>query len=201
MNRIMKKTQTGIARQRALGSRFSRGVFALVAIAGFMLATTGANACPNLSGSGYSGPIKLPILAQAGHEQSDSVYSDSIVGLWQVVYTPVASSTPITVSFKEWHSDGTEFENIWLAPVGGDICFGAWKTIAPRTVHTHHIGWIFATPGATATNYFIQDETDTVSRDGKTYTGTYKMQVYSLAGVKEGPETDGTIAATRITAD
>ena len=201
MNRIMKKTQTGIARQRALGSRFSRGVFALVAIAGFMLATTVANACPNLSGSGYSGPIKLPILAQAGNEQSDSVYSDSIVGLWQVVYTPVASSTPITVSFKEWHSDGTEFENIWLAPVGGDICFGAWKTIAPRTVHTHHIGWIFATPGATATNYFIQDETDTVSRDGKTYTGNYKMQVYSLAGVKEGPETDGTIAATRITAD
>ena len=201
MNRMIKKTQTGIARQTALGSRFSRGVFALVAIAGFLLATTGANACPNLSGSGYNGPIKLPILAQAGTEESERVYSDSIVGLWQVVYTPAASSTPITVSFKEWHSDGTEFENIWLAPVGGDICFGAWKTIAPRTVHTHHVGWIFATPGATATNYFIQEETETVSRDGKTYTGTYKMQVYSLAGAKEGPETDGTIAATRITAD
>ena len=201
MNRIMEKTQTGVARQTALGSRFSRVVFALVAIAVFLFATTGANACPNLSGSGsgYNGPIKLPILAQAGNEQSDSVYSDSIVGLWQVVYTPV-TGTP-TESFKEWHSDGTEFENIWLAPVEGDICFGAWKTIAPRTVHTHHVGWIFATPGATATNYFIQDETDTVSRDGKTYTGTYKMQVYNLAGVKEGPETDGTIAATRITAD
>jgi hypothetical protein len=201
MKRIMKKAQTAVARQTVSGSRFSRGVFALVAIAAFMFATAGANACPNLSGSGSNSPIKLPILAQAGNIQSDSVYSDSIVGLWQVVYTPVVSSTPITVSFKEWHSDGTEFENIWLAPVGGDICFGAWKTIAPRTVHTHHIGWIFATPGATATNYFIQDETDTVSRDGKTYTGTYKMQVYSLAGAKEGPETDGTIAATRITAD
>ena len=200
MNRIMKKAQTAVARQAALGSRFSRGVFALVAIAGFMFATTGANACPNLSGSGYNGPIKLPILARAGNEQSDTVYSDSIVGLWQVVYTPVSGS-PITMSFKEWHSDGTEFENISLAPVGGDICFGAWKTIAPRTVKTHHVGWIFATPGATATNYFIQDETDTVSRDGKTYTGTYKFQAYNLDGVKQGPESDGTIAATRITAD
>jgi hypothetical protein len=166
-----------------------------------MFATTGAKACPNLSGSGSNSSIKLPMLAQAGNEPSGSFYSDSIVGLWKVVYTPVASTAPISVSFKEWHSDGTEFENVWLAPVGGDICFGAWKTIAPRTVHTHHIGWIFATPGATATNYFIQDETDTVSRDGKTYTGTYKFQVYSLEGVKEGPETDGTIAATRITAD
>ena len=200
MNQIMKKTQIGIARQTPLGSWFSRGVFALLAIAGFMFATTGANACPNLSGSGSNSPIKLPMLAQAGNDQSGS-YSDSIVGLWKVVYSPVASTTPITVSFKEWHSDGTEFENIWLAPVGGDICFGAWKTIAPRTVHTHHIGWIFATPGATATNYFIQDETDTVSRDGKTYTGTYKMQVYYLDGSKQGGETDGTIAATRITAD
>ena len=101
MNRIMKKAQTAVARQTALGNRLSRGVFALVAIAGFMFATTGANACPNLSGSGSNSPIKLPMLAQAGNDQSGSFYSDSIVGLWKVVYTPVASTTPITVSFKE----------------------------------------------------------------------------------------------------
>jgi hypothetical protein len=162
MNRIMKKTQTGIARQTALWSRFSRGVFAMVGIAGFMYATTGANAaCTNLMGSGSHSPIKLPMLAQAGNDEADGFYSDSIVGLWHVVYTvlpPGGHPSVQNVSLKEWHSDGTEFENAYLAPDGGNMCFGAWKTIAPRTVHVHHIGWIF-TPGSTpgtATNYFIQ---------------------------------------------
>jgi hypothetical protein len=41
-----------------------------------------------------------------------------------------------------------------------------------------------------------------VSRDGKTYTGTYKFQVYNLDGDPiSGTEANGTIAATRITAD
>jgi hypothetical protein len=47
---------------------------------------------------------------------------------------------------NQWHSDGTEFENAWLPPDTGNICFGVWKEVAPRTVRLHHIGWLF-TPG------------------------------------------------------
>jgi hypothetical protein len=202
MNRIMK-TQTGIARQTAWRSRLSRVVFATLAIAGLMFATAGANAsCANLMGSGSNGPIKLPMLAQAGNDLGGTS-SDSIVGLWHVIYTmlpPGGPPTLMNVSLKEWHSDGTEFENAYLAPGGGNLCLGVWKTVAPRTVQVHHVGWIFTQPG-TATGYFTQDEIDTVSRDGKTYTGTFKFQFFDINDVPQGAEVNGTIAATRITVE
>jgi len=70
-------------------------------------------------------------------------------------------------------------------------------------VRLHHIGWLF-TPGGTpptASGTFTLDETNVVSRDGKTYTGTFTFRTFEITGTPTGIEVTGTIAATRITVD
>jgi hypothetical protein len=83
---------------------------------------------------------------------------------------------------------GTSMEpsskNAWLPPDTGNICFGVWKQIAARTVRLHHIGWMF-TPGSTpptASGTFTLDETNTLSRDGKSYTGTFTFKTFDSTG-------------------
>jgi hypothetical protein len=173
----------------------------LVAIAGLMFGAAGANAaCGLLPGQGSQSPIKLPILAQAEHNIFD-IPNDSIVGLWHVLYT--AGGNKFNETFDTWHSDGTEFEAAYLPVEAGNICYGVWKTVGLRTVRLHHVGWLF-TPGviSTATGTFTLDETNEVSRDGKTYTGTFTFTQYDINGVVQaGTPLTGTIAATRITVE
>src|SRR6202022_2857714 len=87
----------------------------------------------------------VPFLSPQGNESLNRQEDDesnkpaSIVGLWHVLYTatydiifPPGGSYPPTPfpfveSFKTWHGDGTEFENAFLPPSGGNICFGVWK--------------------------------------------------------------------------
>lgn len=193
MNRIYKVR---------LGSRFSRGVLATLAVASLMFCATGARASCVMSGSGSGSTIKLPMLGMAGGGQEDSWQgsNDSIVGLWGVVYT--SGGKVFNQTFDEWHSDGTEFENAFLNPVQGNICFGAWKHTGPRTVKLHHIGWTFTVGNTgTATGVFTLDENNTVSSDGKTYTGTFTFTAFNIQGQQQGQPITGTILATRITAD
>lgn len=144
-----------------------------------MFATASANAaCGITTEIGSRSPIKLPILTQTANDP-DGFFpgsSDSIVGLWHVIYS--TGTTTFNDTFDTWHSDGTEFESAFLPPNTGNACVGVWKTIAPRTVRLHHIGWLF-TPGTTpgtATGSFTLDETNTVSRGGKTYTGSFTFK-------------------------
>ena len=51
---------------------------------------------------------------------------------------------------------------------------------------------------ATANGTFTLDETNTVSYDGKTYTGSFEFKTFDLNG-NLGADVTGTIAATRIT--
>jgi hypothetical protein len=123
------------------------------------------------------------------------------VGLWHVVYT--ADGSTFNETLDQWHSDGTEFENAWLPPDAGNICFGVWKEIGPRTVRLHHIGWLF-TPGSTpptASGTFTLDEKNIVSPDGKTYSGSFTFKTFDITGAPTGVVVTGTIAATRITVD
>ena len=161
---------------------------------------------------------------------------DSIVGLWHVNYTgtydnnfppggpypPADKPFPFLESLKTWHADGTEFENAFLAPAGGNICFGVWKDLGHGTVKLHHIGLMFAQAGTPpeyvgnppeyVTNIFTVDETDTVAANGKTYSGFFDFKLYlPSACVNEAQgyvctgtpmsEVKGTTAATRITVD
>jgi hypothetical protein len=129
--------------------------------------------------------------------QDDSNWQPSIVGLWHVVYTQNDGS-PFNQTFKMWHSDGIEFENALLPPSGGDICYGVWKQTGHRSVKLHHIGvgWD-ATTGKIAFTFTV-DETDTVSDDGKSYTGNFEFNQFDPSGNPMGT-IKGTTAAKRVT--
>lgn len=204
MNTFLKRVKR-LLHEAPFTSRISGGTLALLSIAALLFGAPSANAACGLMGAGPKNPVVLPMLAHAGNDRDERFAppgtDDSIVGLWHVVYT--AGGSTFNETLDQWHSDGTEFENAWLPPDTGNICFGVWKEVGPRTVKLHHIGWQF-TPGSTpptASGTFTLDETNTVSRDGKTYTGTFTFKTFYIDGSPTGVEVTGTIAATRITVD
>jgi len=176
-------------------------------------AKAGGCAIPYKTGAAPAIPFVSPHADGEWNEQA------TIVGLWHVIYTgtyddnfppggpypPANTSFPFLESLKTWHADGTEFENAFLAPAGGNICYGVWKDLGKGTVKLHHIGLMFNSDGSLSA-IFTDDETNTVASDGKTYTGTFVFKLwppsYDAVGVgKPIAEVKGTIAATRITVD
>ncbi|HKV47090.1 MAG TPA: hypothetical protein VJN69_03280 [Candidatus Acidoferrales bacterium] len=156
------------------------------------------------------GQLQLKLVAE---DRSHGDDNDSIVGLWHTNYTATfddnfppgnAAPTPFPFiqSYKTWHADGTEFENAFLPPTAGNICFGVWKQLSHGTVKLHHIGLMFDATG-NVSNVFTIDEIDTVALDGKTYNGTFDFKLFApdnVFGVGAPiSEVKGTIAATRIT--
>ncbi len=91
---------------------------------------------------------------------------EGIVGTWLVNYGPVGQA------LIQWHSDGTEWENITHPAIGGNICMGSWVPTGPRTYSRNHFGWIFDSSTGLIAGYFNETETDTLSKDGNSYTGT-----------------------------
>jgi hypothetical protein len=171
---------------------------AAIAILTLAFSTPAAHAsCGRLVGE-LGSDIKLPAIA-AANPQLIFPIQDSIVGLWEVVYT-TSSGGPFGVSFKQWHSDGTEFENIDHSPIVGNTCMGVWKAVSFRTVHLHHLGWLFGTDGSPQGSFII-DEVDNVSNNGLNYSGTFTFKTYDTNGNYTGTEITGTTAATRITVD
>lgn len=204
---------------------------AVMAAAGVLFSASAAKAGCGMPSSVALAPatffanpqINAPFNSAYDRDSRDDSRDDShepanIVGLWHVVYTatyttsgplpvpivPPAPAFPFVQSFKTWHSDGTEFDNAFLPPSGGNICYGVWKDIGHRTVKVHHVGLMFAPDGSLA-NIFYEDEVDTVSADGKTYEGTFDQRLYDPTDIfGTGPvvqEFKGTTAATRITLD
>jgi hypothetical protein len=200
--------------QTLRSGRFS----ALVALAGLALLFTASGA----KGAGCGLPYKtgaalsLPFVSPHGNalnlqEDEESNKHASIVGLWHVIYTATSAPPPFPAtpfqfleSYKTWHEDGTEFENAFVPPAGGNICYGVWKEVGHRSVKLHHLGLMFATDGAIS-NVFTVDETDTVASDGKTYRGTFDFKLFDATNVfgTGTPilEVTGTTAGTRITVD
>jgi len=193
--------------------------FATLTVAAFvalLLFASGARAGCALSYKTGAAPA-IPFLSPQGNESSNHQEGEesdkpaSIVGLWHVIHTATSASGPFpptpfqfVQSYKTWHGDGTEFENAFLPPTGGNICFGVWKDLGHRSVKLHHIGLMFASDGAIS-NVFTVDETDTVASDGKTYKGTFDFKIFAATNVfGTGPasaEVTGTTAGTRITVD
>jgi hypothetical protein len=100
---------------------------------------------------------------------------EGIVGTWLVSYGPVGQA------FIQWHSDGTEWENITHPVLGGNICMGSWEATGPWTYSRNHFGWIFDSTGTIA-GYFNETETDSLSKDGNSYTGTNVSIFYDMGG-------------------
>src|ERR1700693_2495548 len=200
--------------------------FAIAALAAFGLlfaaggAKAGGCAVGYKAGAAPSNVVVGPLAAD--HQGDDESHGPaSIVGLWHVIYTATESTSgplPVPVippgppssfqfveTFKTWHSDGTEFENAFLPPAGGNVCLGVWKDFGEGRVKLHHIGLMFA-PDGSISNIFTVDETDTVAFNGKTYKGNFAIKLwppfFDLVGVGTPvQEIKGTTAATRITVD
>ena len=199
---------------RALwGGRFTT-VVALVA-AGLLFTAAGAKAGGCAFSYKAAAAPSIPFVSP--HADGDSKEHATIVGLWHVLYTATYDNNfppggpypptpfPFLESFKTWHADGTEFENAFLPPVGGNICFGVWKDSGHGSVKLHHTGLMFASDGSIS-NIFTIDEKDTVAPNGKTYSGTFDFKLWppSFDAVGVGnpvAEVTGTTLGTRITVD
>jgi len=173
-----------------------RAALVLVFMLGLASVAINANAaCSDPVHSRGSVALKLPFLAQAGNQGAGG--PATIVGLWHVTYT--ADGALFYEAYDQWHADGNEFENADLNPIEGNICMGVWKRVAPRTVHLNHIGWSFDNTG-TPNGSFTLTETNTVSANGLSYSGTFDYKFFDSDG-NLAQEITGTLSATRIGAD
>jgi hypothetical protein len=136
---------------------------------------------------------QITSLFSQGHvDYSDKARAaDRIVGTWLVTYTGALAGE----AFIQWHSDGTEWENIDYPILGGTICMGDWKALGDRHVRRSHVGWLYT--NGNLSGYFTQTETDEVARNGSSYTGTNDFKFYDLEGNMVA-EATGTAVAKRI---
>ncbi|MGB8535838.1 MAG: hypothetical protein WCD57_05455 [Acidobacteriaceae bacterium] len=180
--------------ETSLRNRFSRAALTLLGLFIFVSTVTLPAKAAGCNGPGGN-IVNYPIA-----EHDGATGPNTIVGLWHVAYT-TAGGASFGVSFKEWHSDGTEFENVDHSALVGNVCFGVWKQVGFRTVRLHHTGWTFDDNG-NPTGFFTQDETDTIAANGMSYSGNFDFKVFDTNGdFISGTETIGTIAASRITVD
>jgi hypothetical protein len=115
---------------------------------------------------------------------------EGIVGTWRVTYPNNG------VAFIQWHSDGTEWENITHPVLGGNICMGSWEALDRWHYSRNHFGWLFT--NGTVSGYFNETETDVLAPDGNSYTGNNSTTLFNLDGsVMAGPFA-GTASAVRI---
>ncbi|HEX4051224.1 MAG TPA: hypothetical protein VHY19_10125 [Steroidobacteraceae bacterium] len=122
-----------------------------------------------------------------------SIEHQTIVGTWHVVYTE--GGGPFGEAFIQWHSDGTEWENISLPVLDGNLCLGSWKQIRAATFARNHYGWLY--DAGLLSGYFNETETDVLSKDGNSYSGTNDIKMYDMSG-NLTMDITGTASAERI---
>jgi len=142
-------------------------------------------------------PLQLDLGASASHFEGRNA-AEKIVGTWHVAYTTVGG--PPGEAFIQWHSDGTEWENINYPVLGGNICLGSWTALDESRVFRNHYGWLYG--NGALIGFFNETETDVVAWDGKSYSGfnDTKLYFYPVPPATEGMtmELKGTASATRI---
>lgn len=152
---------------------------------------------PRSANQQAASPAVTPMVLQSllGDSGSDGKWAGAgIVGTWHVIYT--VEGSPFAEAFIQWHSDGTEWENINLPVLNGNICVGSWKALDARHVSRNHIGWLYQ--DGVQSGYFTETETDELAHDGLSYTGTNDQKIYDVSGTLQMQVT-GTATATRIT--
>jgi hypothetical protein len=127
-----------------------------------------------------------PAVKAADHPTS------AIVGLWNVHY--FHGTEEWNQTYDQWHSDGLEFEVAGIAP--GAMCQGSFKQRANGTINLFHVAWTFDATGV-LNGYWEETQTNTVSADRQTYSGSYDTKFYDLSG-NFLFEDMGTLTATRL---
>ena len=121
-------------------------------------------------------PISLPASAGTNRPHSGDA-ATNIVGTWLATYT--VEGNAFGQAYIQWHSDGTEWENINLPISGGNICLGSWTAVDAKHVARNHYGWLYT--NGDVSGYFNETETDKVTHNG-TYSGTNEQKGYDLNG-------------------
>ncbi len=130
--------------------------------------------------------------------------ADAIVGFWQVTLTAQGNPGPpdgtvIDKGFSQFHSDGTEILNSSRPPVTQSFCLGVWKRVSPGHYKLNHfpISWDQNSNFVGVANL---REDIFLSRDGKSFTGTFTIDQYDQLG-NTLAHLIGVVSATRITVD
>ena len=142
----------------------------------------------------YQVPAVMLEKAAVVKVSNNAVAGKNIVGTWHVTYS--TGGTPYAEAFIQWHSDGTEWENIDLPTLGGNICMGSWTVVDRTHVSRYHVGWLFT--DGNLSGHFIETETDEVSADGNSYSGNNDTKFYALGSDVPFMEVVGTADAARI---
>ncbi len=139
-------------------------------------------------------PAMMLQKAAAAGISNNATTGRNIVGTWHVTYS--TGGAAYAEAFIQWHSDGTEWENINFPILGGNICMGSWDVVDRTHVSRYHVGWLYT--DGTLSGHFIETETDEVARDGNSYSGTNDTKFYLLGSDVPFMEVPGTAVATRI---
>ncbi len=170
----------------------SLGLSAAIAIAFAVLGPVSAHAgCFGTRAPAAARPmITLPAITPRKAESD--LAARNIVGTWLSTGFD-SNGAETSQSYVQWHSDGTEWENVNL-PISDPMCLGSWKEVDRKHVSRNHFGWLFGDGGLSG--YFNETETVTVGKDG-TYHGVSDTKVYDLSGNLVG-ESTGTTSAVKI---
>jgi hypothetical protein len=141
--------------------------------------------------SQQSTPFDLDLGSMPSHAGHNA--GENIVGTWLVNYT--TEGFPPGAAFIQWHSDGTEWENINHPVLSGNICMGSWKAVDYSHVFRNHFGWLFN--NGVIAGYFNETETDEVAWDGNSYSG---LNTTTLTFYPVPPETKPTVIVLNGTA-
>ena len=156
-----------------------------------------------------------PQIGGAHLQHIDGDAGPSVVGMWHVLFKAqtadpqvVPPGAIIDNALVVWHGDGTEIMNSFRPPQDGNFCLGVWKKVGPNKYKLNHFAWFAkqfpAFPGDPGTDVgpsvgptHIAEEI-TVSPDGQTFSGTFRLDAYDLNNVIFQTFT-GTVTGTRIT--
>jgi hypothetical protein len=169
-----------IRKRSAIQQKYSEDNFMKITLVGIA-----ATAALSLLGLPAHANCAYPVAGNQHHMQFPAhgphfADHEGIVGTWYVDYGAGQA-------YIQWHSDGTEWENINYPTIGGNICLGSWVAKGPWTYSRNHYGWIFNPTTGILTGSFNETETDTLSNDGNSYSGTNVTIFYGLDGITPVP--------------
>jgi hypothetical protein len=177
--------------------RLTAAAVAITALAAGTLSAQACNPLLNNSFGKHVSSMSLPASMLARNDAKTPART-SIVGLWHVVHTD-SSGNLFLESFDQWNSDGGETELGNLPPATGPICVGTWKQTGGKVDLETHVTWLYDLNNTwQGTLNMIQ--TNKVSKDGNSYTGTFDAKFYDTSGTLF-MEVTGTTAADRLVSE
>lgn len=173
-------------------------ILAALAVAALAAGSLPAHACNPLASKNFGkhvAPTVLPAAMLARNNPAAAGKASSIVGLWHDVHT-ASDGTLFLEGYDTWNDDGTENELGNLPPATGPICVGSWSHHGKTVLLQAHVTWLYDLSG-TFQGTLDMTQSNKVSLDGNSYTGTFDAKFFDPSGT-QFMEITGTTAAERL---